>query len=56
MPITIQPGVLKIFTEDVARDSAAMTEHAKRKTVLAMDVIYTLKRQGLTIYGCGEGM
>jgi histone H3/H4 len=27
------------------------TEHAKRKTVTAMDVVYALKRQGRTLYG-----
>jgi len=29
------------------------TEHAKRKTVLATDVVYALKRQGRTLYGFG---
>uniref|UniRef100_A0A8C1PEV0 Histone H4 n=1 Tax=Cyprinus carpio TaxID=7962 RepID=A0A8C1PEV0_CYPCA len=29
------------------------TEHAKRKTVTAMDVVYALKRQGRTLYGFG---
>jgi histone H4 len=28
-------------------------EHAKRKTVTAMDVVYALKRQGRTLYGFG---
>ncbi|OXA60662.1 Histone H1 [Folsomia candida] len=31
------------------------TEHAKRKTVTAMDVVYALKRQGRTLYGFGGG-
>jgi histone H4 len=30
------------------------TEHAKRKTVTAMDVVYALKRQGRTLYGFGS--
>ena len=29
------------------------TEHARRKTVTALDVVYALKRQGRTIYGFG---
>uniref|UniRef100_A0A915ESP8 Histone H4 n=1 Tax=Ditylenchus dipsaci TaxID=166011 RepID=A0A915ESP8_9BILA len=28
-------------------------QHAKRKTVTAMDVVYALKRQGRTLYGFG---
>ena len=44
-------GVLKIFLENVIRDAVAYTEHARRKTVTAMDVVYALKRQGHTIYG-----
>uniref|UniRef100_A0AC35U1P1 Histone H4 n=1 Tax=Rhabditophanes sp. KR3021 TaxID=114890 RepID=A0AC35U1P1_9BILA len=46
-------GVLKTFLEDVVRDSVTYCEHAKRKTVTAMDVVYALKRQGRTIYGFG---
>ena len=39
-------GVLKVFLENVIRDSVTYTEHARRKTVTAMDVVYALKRQG----------
>ncbi len=39
-------GVLKVFLENVIRDAVTYTEHAKRKTVTAMDVVYALKRQG----------
>ncbi|XP_076035700.1 histone H4-like [Oratosquilla oratoria] len=46
-------GVLKVFHENVIRDAVAYMEHAKRKTVTAMDVIYILKRQGRTLYGFG---
>ena len=46
-------GVLKVFLENVIRDSVTYTEHAKRKTVTAMDVVYALKRQGRTLYGFG---
>ncbi|CAN0156380.1 unnamed protein product [Lampetra fluviatilis] len=45
-------GVLKVFLENVIRDAVTYTEHAKRKTVTAMDVVYAL-RQGRTLYGFG---
>ena len=44
-------GVLKLFLESVSRDAVTYTEHAKRKTVTSLDVIYALKRQGRTLYG-----
>ncbi|KAG8952227.1 Histone H4 [Tulasnella sp. 424] len=46
-------GVLKIFLENVIRDSVTYTEHAKRKTVTALDVVYALKRSGRSLYGFG---
>ena len=46
-------GVLKVFLEHVIRDAVTYTEHARRKTVTAMDVVYALKRQGRTLYGFG---
>ena len=46
-------GVLKVFLENVIRDSVTYTEHARRKTVSAMDVVYALKRQGRVLYGFG---
>ncbi len=46
-------GVLKGFLEGIVRDAVTYTEHARRKTVTAMDVVYALKRQGRTIYGFG---
>ena len=46
-------GVLKVFLESVIRDAVTYTEHARRKTVTAMDVVYALKRQGRTLYGFG---
>ncbi|MGH0179612.1 UNVERIFIED_CONTAM: hypothetical protein FKN15_002059 [Acipenser sinensis] len=42
-------GVLKVFLENVIRDAVTYAEHAKRKTVTAMDVVYALKRQGRTL-------
>ncbi|KAK7022706.1 Histone cluster 1 [Paramarasmius palmivorus] len=46
-------GDLKFFLENVVRDSVIYTEHAKRKTVTALDVVYALKRSGCTLYGFG---
>ncbi len=46
-------AVLKSFLENVVRDSVTYTEHARRKTVTALDVVYALKRQGRTLYGFG---
>ena len=46
-------GVLKVFLENVLRDAVTYTEHANRKTVTALDVVYALKRQGRTLYGFG---
>jgi histone H4 len=37
----------------VVNDSITYTEHAKRKTVTALDVVYALKNQGRTLYGFG---
>lgn len=41
------------FLIQVIRDSVTYTEHAKRKTVTALDVVYALKRSGRTLYGFG---
>jgi histone H4 len=45
--------VLRTFLENVVRDAVTYTEHARRKTVTATDVVYALKRQGRTLYGFG---
>merc|ERR1712083_365471 len=47
-------AVLRSFLEQVVRDAVTYTEHARRKTVTAMDVVYALKRQGRTLYGFGN--
>ena len=46
-------GVLKVFLENVIRDSVTYTAKKKRETVTEMDVVYALKRQGKTLYGFG---
>lgn len=47
-------GVLRVFLENIVRDAVTYTEHARRKTVTATDVVYALKRQGRTLYGFGN--
>ena len=44
-------GVLKVFLENVIRDAVTYTEHARRKTVTAIDVVMGLKRHGRMLYG-----
>ena len=46
-------GVLKVKIENTLRDAVTYTEHARRKTVSTMDIVYALKRQGRTLYGFG---
>lgn len=46
--------VLRLFLEGIVRDAVTYTEHARRKTVTAMDVVYALKRQGRSLYGFGN--
>ncbi|XP_058273055.1 histone H4-like [Hemibagrus wyckioides] len=45
---------LKVFLENVIRDAVSYTEHAKRKVVTTMDVVYALKRQGRNLYGFND--
>lgn len=44
---------LRDFLEEVLRDTIIYTEHAVRRTISAMDVVYALKRKGRTLYGFG---
>jgi histone H4 len=46
------PRRLKVFLETVIHDAQTYTEHAHRKTVTTMDVVYALKRHR-TMYGFG---
>ena len=45
--------ILRSFLHGVVGDSVTFCEHAKRKTVTALDVVHSLKRQGKTLYGFG---
>lgn len=44
-------GALRQYLESIIKDSYSYCEHARRKTVTVMDVIYALKRNGYTLYG-----
>ena len=46
-------GVLRAFLENIIHDAVTYAEHARRKTLTSMDVVYALKRQGRTLYGFG---
>ena len=46
-------SVMKVFLENTLRDTVTYTEHARRKTVNTMDVVYALKRRGKPLYGFG---
>ncbi|KAJ7362570.1 histone H4 [Mycena albidolilacea] len=46
-------GALKIFLEGVIHDATLYTEHGYRTTVTPLDVMYALKRNGMTLYGFG---
>lgn len=45
--------VLKDFLINIIKDAVTYTEHARRKTVTAMDVVFALKRNNRTLYGFG---
>jgi histone H4 len=46
--------VLRKFLEHTLRASVTFTEHARRKTVTAKDVVHGLKSKGRTLYGFGS--
>lgn len=46
-------NVMKTFLTKIVYQAVVYTDHARRKTVTAMDVVYALKRQGHDIYGFG---
>jgi histone H3/H4 len=46
---------LKEWLTRIMHDAVTYTECARRKTVTAMDVVYSLKRNGRTLYGYGTG-
>ena len=44
-------GVLRSFVEKVVKGATAYAEHSHRKTVTALDVVQSLKREGKLLYG-----
>ena len=44
-------AVLRMFLTSTLRDAIAYTDHARRNTVSALDVVYALRRQGKSLYG-----
>ncbi|KAH8832368.1 hypothetical protein DL96DRAFT_1459171, partial [Flagelloscypha sp. PMI_526] len=46
-------NVLKMYLEQLIKETVIYTEHAGRSTVTVMDVVYALKRSGRTLYGFG---
>lgn len=44
---------LKLFLTSVLRDAVTYSEHARRKTLTPLDVVFSLKRQGRALYGFG---
>lgn len=44
-------GVLTNFIDNIVRDATTYMQHANRKTVTALDVVYALKLNGKTLYG-----
>ena len=44
-------GIMKDFVKGLKTDSVAYTEHGKRSTVTAMDVVYALRKRGRHLYG-----
>lgn len=49
-------GALKVFLSKVIEKAVTLTEHYRRKTVSAMDVVHALKSEGRTIYGFGDNI
>ena len=43
--------VIRQFLENAIKDAIVYADHARRKTITAMDIVYSLKRQGRCLYG-----
>ncbi|OLQ14264.1 Histone H4 [Symbiodinium microadriaticum] len=44
--------VITGFLQKILRDAAVYAEHARRKTVVPMDIVLSLRRRGQALYGC----
>ncbi len=48
-------AIVRQYLENVLREGICYTSHARRKTIIAADIVYALKRQGQTLYGFDPG-
>ena len=56
MASTVYPAIrheLRSVLRRIIEDAITYTAYGKRSTVTSMDVVYALKRNGITIYGFG---
>ena len=44
-------NALKDFLKDIIGDAVTYSDHARRRTVTNMDILYSLKKRGRTLYG-----
>ncbi|KHJ77037.1 core histone H2A/H2B/H3/H4, partial [Oesophagostomum dentatum] len=44
---------LILYVKQVIHDAVVYTEHSRRTTVTVMDIVYALKRRGVTLKGFG---
>lgn len=44
-------GAIRIFMDQIIRDSVLMSGHARRKTVTVKDVVYALRKNNNILYG-----
>ena len=47
-------NILRDYLERIIPHAALYAEHARRKTITAMDVVHALKKNGTTTYGFEE--
>lgn len=41
------------FLKSIIKDASVFADNSRRKTITAMDVVYSLKRNGKVLYGFG---
>ena len=46
-------GVAQTWLRALIHDALTYTQHARRKTVTSLDIVYALKKQGRQLYGFG---
>ncbi len=47
-------GVLRVYLDKIVSDALVYTEHSRRKTVSAADVVRAIERNGRQLYGFGN--